>query len=158
MTGLADELYVEIRGWENQGCHQLSGFGTWMPTAGRRGPERSIAPFRTRCTRDDCGTCKERCQVGSRIYESELGLEIWAGGINFGAVSHENGYYPLVKGDGETRREPRARPGNSNMKRQEETKGDLLCSTENSTPCSVIICVGKEFEKEWICVCCITAL
>jgi len=30
--------------------------------------------------------------------------------------------------------------------------GDLLHSTGNSTQYSVIIYMGKEFEKEWICV------
>ena len=30
--------------------------------------------------------------------------------------------------------------------------GDLLCSTENSTQYSVVIHVGKESEREWICV------
>ena len=32
-------------------------------------------------------------------------------------------------------------------------KGDLLYSAENSTQYSVIIYVGKESEREWICVC-----
>ena len=30
--------------------------------------------------------------------------------------------------------------------------GDLLSSTENSTPNSVTVCVGKESEREWVCV------
>ena len=30
---------------------------------------------------------------------------------------------------------------------------DLLYSTENSTQYSVIICMRKESEKEWMCVC-----
>ena len=30
--------------------------------------------------------------------------------------------------------------------------GDLLYSTENSTQYSVIIYMGKESEKKWICV------
>ena len=30
--------------------------------------------------------------------------------------------------------------------------GDLLCSTENCTQYSVIIYVGKESERQWICV------
>ena len=38
--------------------------------------------------------------------------------------------------------------------------GDLLCSTGNSTQYSVLICVGKEYEKEWISesLCCIAEL
>ena len=31
--------------------------------------------------------------------------------------------------------------------------GDLPYSTGNSTQYSVIICVGEESEREWICVC-----
>ena len=31
-------------------------------------------------------------------------------------------------------------------------KGDLLYSTRNSTQYSVIISMGKESEKEWMCV------
>ena len=30
--------------------------------------------------------------------------------------------------------------------------GDLLYNSENSTHLSVITCMGKESEKEWICV------
>ena len=30
--------------------------------------------------------------------------------------------------------------------------GALLCSTENSIQCSVTIYVGKESEREWMCV------
>lgn len=92
VTGLADESNVETRGWENQGWHQASGFGTWRPIAGRRGKERSIVPSWTCSIGDDCGACRGRCQVGSRIYESELGLGIWVGDINLGVVSHGNGY------------------------------------------------------------------
>ena len=31
-------------------------------------------------------------------------------------------------------------------------KGDLLHSPENSTQYSVMACMGKESEKEWMCV------
>ena len=37
-----------------------------------------------------------------------------------GVVSHGDGYYPLVKGDGERRRGSWTRPGDSNIKRQRE--------------------------------------
>lgn len=58
--------------------------------------QQSIAPFWT-CSIRDVGTCKGRCRVDRWIYESELGLGIWARDINLGVVSHGNGYYRLVR-------------------------------------------------------------
>lgn len=82
--------------------------------------ERSVVPFWSHSIGDDCGACRGRCQVGSRIYESEVGLGIWVGGINLGVVSHGVGYYSLVKGDGERRRGSWTGLGDSNIKRQRE--------------------------------------
>lgn len=123
--GLTDESDVETRGWENQGWHQASGFSTWRPIAGRRGKERSIVPFWTRSIGDDCGACRRRCQVGSRIYESELGLGVWVGDINLGVVSYGNGYSALGKGDRERREEPWTRPGDCDIKRQRKDEAPI---------------------------------
>ena len=39
---------------------------------------------------------------------------------------------------------------NSNNYMELLAHGDLLCSAENSTHYSMIICVGKESEGEWV--------
>lgn len=66
-----------------------------------------------------CG-CKERCQVGSQIYEPELGLGIWVRDINLVVVSLGNEYYPLAKEDRERRRGPHTRPGTPTLRQWRE--------------------------------------
>ena len=42
------------------------------------------------------------------------------------------------------------RVGHSLWTEQQQTDEDLLYSTGNLAQCSVIISMGKEFEKEWV--------